>query len=48
MTEEYVEEDNIKGLSTDYSNWLDTKSITKYFDESIKSNRTINTNASTL
>ena len=32
MTEEYVEEDNIKVLLTEYSNWLDTTSIPKYFD----------------
>ena len=32
MTEDYVEEDNIKVILTDYSNWLSTKDIPKYFD----------------
>ena len=47
-TEEYVEEDKIKIRLTDYSNWLTTTSITKYFDEYLKSNRTIKLNSSTL
>ena len=48
MTEEYVEEDNIKLLLTDYSNWLFTTSIPKYFDEEILGNRNLNLNSSTL
>ena len=32
MTEEYVEEDNIKFPLTDYSNWIATPSIPKYYD----------------
>ena len=48
ITEEYVEEDNIKSLLTEYSNWLATTAITKYFDEDLKSNSTIFINASTL
>ena len=48
MTEEYVEEDNIKVLLTDYSNCLYTTDITKYFDEDLKSNSTLKPNTSTL
>ena len=33
MTEEYLEEDNIKSLLTDYSNWLATTDIPNYFYE---------------
>ena len=35
MTDEYVEEDNMEVLLTDYSNWLSTTVIPKYFDEDI-------------
>ena len=48
MTEEYVEEDNIKFLLTDYSNWIATPSIPKYSDEKLWSNSTLNLNAITL
>ena len=48
MTEEYVEEDNIKVLLTEYSNWLATTASPKYFDEDLNSNRNIFLNASTL
>ena len=48
MTEEYVEEDNIKVLSTEYRNWLSTTVIPKYFDEDLKSNRTLFLNTITL
>ena len=48
MTEEYVEEYNIKFLLTDYGNWLATTAIPKYFDEDLKSNSTLKINASTL
>ena len=48
MTEEYVEKDNIKFLLTEYSNWLVTNAIPKYFYEDLKSNSTIFLNASTL
>ena len=48
MTEDYVEEDNIKVLLTDYSNWLSTTYIPKYFDEYLKSNITLNLNARKL
>ena len=48
MTEEYVDKENIKVPLTDYSNWLATIDITKYFDEYLQSNSTININASTL
>ena len=41
MTEEYIEEDIIKVLLTEYINWLSTTAIPKYFDEDIKSNITI-------
>ena len=47
-TEEYVEEDNIKVLFIDYSNWLATTAIPKHFDEDLKSNSTLNINANTL
>ena len=40
MTEDYVEEDNIKVILTDYSNWLVTTYIPKYFDEDLKSSST--------
>ena len=48
MTEEYVEEDNIKFLLTDYSNWIATTAIPKYFNEDLKSNITIFINESPL
>ena len=48
MTADYVEEDNIKVLLTDYSNWLSTTDIPKYFDEYLKSNSTLNLNARKL
>ena len=48
MTEEYVEEDNIKSLLTDCSNWVSTTAIPKYFDENLKSKRTININEITI
>ena len=48
MTEEYVEEDNIKVLLTEYRNWLATTVIPKYFDEDLKSNRTLFLNAINL
>ena len=47
MTEEYVEEDNIKFLFTEYRNWLSTTDIHKYFDEYLNSNRAIFLNSST-
>ena len=48
MTDEYVGEDTIKVLLTEYSNWIVTTDILKYFDEEIKTNITIFINASTL
>ena len=48
MTEYFVEEDNVKVLLTDYSNWLSTTDIPNYFDEYIKSNSTLNINSITL
>ena len=33
MTEDYVEEDNIKILFTKDSNWIAATDIPKYFDE---------------
>ena len=48
MTEEYVEEYNIKFLLTDYGNWLATTAIPKYFDEDLQSNSPFRLNASTL
>ena len=48
MTEEYVEEGNIKVLLTDYSNWLVTTAIPKYFHDDLKSNSTLNINVSTM
>ena len=48
MTEDYVEEDNIKVLLPEYSNWLFITAITKYFDEDLKSNINIFLNTSTL
>ena len=48
MTEEYVEEDNIKFPLTDYSNWIATPSIPKYYDENLWSNSTLKLNAITL
>ena len=45
---EYVEEDNIKYLLTDYSNWLDTTTITKCFYENIQSIINIKLNITTL
>ena len=48
MNDDYVEEDNTNILLTDYSNWLATTDITKYFDEDLKSNSTIKINSTTL
>ena len=48
MTEEYVEEDNMKVLLTDYSNSLATTAISKYFDEDFNSNSTLKLNASVM
>ena len=48
MTDDYVEGDNIKFLLTEYYNWLITTSITKYFDEDLKSNSNLFINASTM
>ena len=48
VTEEYLEEDDIKVLLTDYSRWIATTSIPKYSDEYLRSNSTIFLNASTL
>ena len=48
MTEQYVEEDNIKVLLTDYINWLANTAIPKYFDEYLKSNSTPELKTSTL
>ena len=48
MTEDYVEEDSIKVLLIEYSNWLATTAIPKHFDEDLKSNSTIFISASTL
>ena len=48
MTADYVEEDNIKVLLTDYSNWLSTTDIPKYFDEYLKINSILNLNARKL
>ena len=48
MTEEYVEEDNIKVLLSEYINWLDITAIYNYFDEDLKGNITIFINSSTL
>ena len=48
MTEDYVEEDNIKSLLTEHSNWLATTLILKFFDKDLKSNITIFINTSTL
>ena len=48
MTEYYVEEENIKFLLTDYSNWLSITAITKYFDEDFHINSTLNLNSSAL
>ena len=42
--EEYLEEDNIKFVLIDYSNWIATTAIPKFFDEDLKSNRTFNLN----
>ena len=46
MTEDCVEEDDIKVLLTEYSNWLSTMAIPKYFDEDININITLFINAS--
>ena len=48
MTEDCVEEDNHKFILTEYSNWLSTTAIPKYFDEDIKSNCTLFLNKITL
>ena len=48
MTEKYVEEDKIKVIWTDYSNWIATTTIPKYFDEDLQSNRNLKLNSSTL
>ena len=47
-TAEYVEQYNIKVSVTDYSNWLATTGVTKFFDEYLQSNRNLNLNTSTL
>ena len=47
-TEDYVEEDNIKVLLTEYSNWLSTTAIPKYFDEDLHNNSTLFINTITL
>ena len=47
-TQEYVEEERIKILLTDYINWLSTTDIHKYFDGDLQSNNTFKLNASTL
>ena len=41
MTWEYAEEDNIKVLLTEYSNWLATTATPNYFDEDLKHNSTL-------
>ena len=48
MTEDYVEEDNIKVLLTEYSNWLATTAIPKNFDENLKINISLFINTSNL
>ena len=48
MTEEYVEEDKIKFLWTEYSNWISNTVISKYFDEDLKITRNIFINKITL
>ena len=48
MTEEYVEENNIQLILTDYSNLIFTTAIHKYFDENFHINRTFKINATTL
>ena len=48
MTEEYVEEDNIKFLLTYHSNCLATTFIPIFFNEELQSNSILNLNASTL
>ena len=48
MTEDYVEEGNIRVTLNDSSNWISTTYITKYFDEYLKSNSTLKLNSSTL
>ena len=48
ITNEYIEEDNIKFILTEYSTWIAATVIPKYFDEDLKSNRNIFINAITL
>ena len=48
MTKEYVEEDNKKVLLTDYSSWVATTAIPKFFDQDLQSNSTLKINSSTL
>ena len=48
MNEEYVEEDNIKVLLTDYSNWIATITFVICFDEDLRSNSTLKLNTTTL
>ena len=48
MTEDYVEYNNMKFLSTDYNNRLATTSIPKFFNEDLQSNSALKLNASTL
>ena len=48
MTVEYVEEDDIKVLFTDYSKWLDTTAIPKFLYDNLKRTRNIILNTSTL
>ena len=47
MIEQHVEEDNTKLLLTDYSNWIFTTVVNKFFDEDFQINRTLNLNTST-
>ena len=47
-TQNYVEEDNIKFLLTQFINCLATTAIPKYFDEYLNSNNTLFLNSSTL
>ena len=48
ITDYYIEADNIKVLLTDYSNFLATTYIHKFFNKKIHSNSTTKLNTSTL
>ena len=48
MTVEYVEEDDIKVLLTDYINWIDTTAIPKFLYGNLERNRNIILNTRTL